>query len=304
MQNIASVPRVISLYLDHLARRLASDDYSRDALSNTKRELERFAVAHPFAVSECRQHNLTAWIEVNPQWESAHTKKRVIAGIVACFRWAAEEELIDRCPYRRVKVVSNLPYVARRPADHKEYVALMRHGSRALRRALFFLRRIGARTCEMRGLLWTDCILDGPAPHVCLYKHKTHRKTGKPRKIGLDVATANWLRAMRRRAASAWVFTNCNGDPWKRCTFCVNLRGVAKRAGLDETAASRVTAYCLRHTYVVDGIEGGLTTRQIADQVGHETTDMIDRIYGSHTRQREEHLAKVAEAALRARKRA
>src|SRR5207253_2100056 len=37
----------------------------------------------------------------------------------------------------------------RRPADPAEYVALMRFGSRPLRRALFLMRRVGIRTKEL-----------------------------------------------------------------------------------------------------------------------------------------------------------
>lgn len=293
-----TVDFIVRQYLDHLHRRLDAGDYSHDALSNIDRELTSFAAAHPLAVGDCRQHDLTAWLECNPSWESAHTKKRIVAGLIACFRWALEEELIDRCPYRRVKAVSNLPYEARRPADPAEYVALMRAGSRALRRALFFLRRTGARTCEMRELRWGDCFLDGDCPHICLTKHKT-MKGGKVRKIGLDAGTAAFLRAMKRTAMGEVVFLNCEGGPWSRRVFARHLRRLAQRIGLDERVERRITAYSLRHSYTVDAIEGGMSTRAIADQLGHESTDMIDHIYGSHTRQRQEHLANVAKNVLR-----
>lgn len=297
----AFVPEIVEQYLSHLRGRVDIGDYSSDALANIDRELRHFAADHPYHVSECKQNDLTRWLEQNPQWASAHTKKRIIAEVVGCFRWAAEEELIGRCPYRRVKSVSNIPYVPRRPADHAEYVLLMRKGSRPLRRALFFLRRIGARTCEMREAVWDDCRLDGESMHICLYRHKTARKTGKCRKIGLDKATAQFLRNLRRQSVSDHVFVNCDGNAWSRRSFAQHFRRCAERLGLNAGVGRRLSAYCFRHAYVVDGIEAGVSTRCLADQLGHQTTEMIDRVYGSHTRDREEHLAKVAEDVLRKR---
>lgn len=294
-----SVAEVVAAFLDHLQRRHDAGDYSADALANARRELERFAAAHDRPVRDCAQADLTRWLAANPQWVSAHTKSNVCTILVACFAWAADEEagaLIDRCPYKRPKILKGLPYEPRRPADHHEYVMLMRKGSRELRRALFFLRRTGARTKEMRELRWENVILDGDTPHIRLEQHKTRRKTGTCRKIGLDPATAAWFRAIRRSALDSvgLVFLNTRGGGWDRHTFARHLRRTAQRIGLDAGVERRVSAYCLRHTYACDGIEAGATTREIADQLGHTSEAMVSKVYGCHTRDREKHLSRVA----------
>lgn len=295
-----TVPSIIDLYLESLLVRHVAGEYAKDALSNARRELRRFADSFAIAITDCRQHDLTRWLSINPQWKSSCTKKRVASTILACFRWAEEEELVPKCQYHWPKSLKGLPDKVRRPADPFEYVALMRGGSRELRRALFFLRRTGCRTCEMRELCWQDVHDD----HISLEKHKTRRKTGRARKYGLDRSTANFLRALRRNRQGHpedHVFLNCEGGKWDRHTFARHLRRWAKRIGLDEGVETRVSAYCLRHTYAVDAIEAGVTSRQIADQQGHERTGMIDTVYGSHTRQRTAHLNSVAEDILRKR---
>lgn len=302
---IRIVQSVIDLYVENLHGRHRAADYSCDALDSALRELHRFSKEFGHQeLSVCRQHDLTRWFGLNPQWRAVSMKKKVASIIIGCFKWAHEEELIDRQPYRFPKALKGQPDKVRRPAEPWEYVTLMRFGSRPLRRALFMLRRTGIRTKEMRELVWPEVDL-GESPHISLERHKTRRSTGKAKTIGLDTATANFLRALKRnqRGKSDRVFTNAEGTPWDCHTFAQHLRRYAERLGIDDGVDERVSAYCFRHTYVVDGIEAGLTTRAIADQVGHASTAIIDKFYGSHTRARVPHLDNVATEILTKRKR-
>ncbi len=304
-----TVLEVVTSYLAALKSRVDASDYAADGYANICAVLSKFATAHPIPASECRQKDLQKWLAANPQWKKPKTRKNVIGAVIGCFKWAADEEggdLLHSCPYKIPKSLRGLPYEPRRPALHSEYVTLMRHGSKPLRRALFFLRRSGARTKEMRELDWSQIVLDGGPPHIIKNRHKTRRTSGKPRKIGLDASTANWFRAMKRNAgnpATGFVFVNCDGGPWDRHTFAQHFRRYARALGLDNGVEELVSAYCLRHTYTVDGIEANISSRRIADQLGHAKTDMIDAVYGRHTRDREKHLADVAGDVLAKRKR-
>lgn len=165
-ETCSHVRNVIDLYSENLYARNRADDYSDDSLDGALRALRRFAgdFGHLELVS-CRQHDLTRFFGLNPKWKASGTKKRVASTILAGFRWAAEEQLIDRCPYTWPKILKGLADKVRRPADPKEYVELMRFGSRPLRRALFFLRRTGVRPKEMRDLVWPEVDL-GTSPHI------------------------------------------------------------------------------------------------------------------------------------------
>jgi DNA-binding XRE family transcriptional regulator len=52
---------------------------------------------------------------------------------------------------------------------------------------------------------------------------------------------------------------------------------------------------------VVQCILAGMSTRRIADQIGHQTTAMIDKIYGATTRENLANLGKIANEAVRSR---
>jgi integrase len=313
-----TVKEVVALYLKSLSARVAADDYSAHGFANDSRDLALFAARFGSqTIDQCKQHDLSSWLEENPQWKSVDTKRRIVSSITACFNWAFFEELVSRSPYRRPRTLRGKTGKVRRPATHEEYVTLMRKADRPLRRALYMLRKTGMRTCEVRDLTWDEVYLDGPSPHLSIVRHKTFRQTGKPRKIGLDPSTARFLRNLKRQYARHCncdcptcqaslcpnVFTNHRGTAWSRHSLGRHLRRTAARIGLDEGVADRVTAYCLRHFFTVNAIEAGVPTRSIADQLGHAKTTTIDTVYGSHTRLRVEHLSNVAEEINRKRNR-
>jgi integrase len=297
-----TVGRVIDLYVANLEQRLRDDDISSDMVTHSVYDLLLFKAAYGHqTISQCKQFDLSGFIRDRPALKSAYSKARVSSIVVCSFNWAKEQGLIENVPYHRVKNLG--PKKPRRPCTAQEYCALMRNGNRAIRRLLFFLRRTGCRTCEARLLTWADVRLDGDEPGVILERHKTSKKTGKARMFGLDAGTAAFLRNLRRQAPPlmAHVFLNTSGKPWSRRAISLHIRRMARRIGLDEGVAHRVSAYCLRHFYISQAIQAGMTTRQIADQVGHETTAVIDKIYGASSRANAAHLGRVANEATRAR---
>ena len=287
-----TVQQVIDAYLRHLRARAAADDYSADGLDNAQRDLERFAERHGArAVADCRRNDLSEWLLANPQWLSNHTKRRVLAVLVACFAWAAEESgLIPASPYRKPKSL-RLPVRPRREGSPKEYVSLMRHGSRPLRRMLYFLHRSGCRPCEAREADFADVHFDVGVMQI--WRHKTHRLTGEPRLIGLDRGVLRFLRNLRRRQGDGKVFRNARGKPWDRHTFARNLRRTAERIGLDQGVEKRVSAYCFRHTVVGEMVDLKFGERQIADAAGHANTRLVS--WYSHNREKSESLRRVAD---------
>jgi len=239
--------------------------------------------------------------------------------VLACFAWAADPEegaMIARCPFKRIKWVSTIPYEPRRPASTDEYLALVRHSSLALRQGLLCIYRTGCRPCEMRELIWPWVQLDAASPHLELIVHKTVKKTGKPKLIGLDDVMQRFLRDLQkkrtwtdtrpcrcsltkiRHTVGDHVFLNCDGTAWSRRAFAQNIRRCAERAGLDVKAIEKkVSAGCLRTTFACDLIEAGISNRKVADALGHTTTWMVDHVYGAATRHKAAHLEDIAKQA-------
>jgi integrase len=292
-----SVRDVVALYLDHLRSRLAAGDYSADHFDGVERELTRFASRYGNQLlADCRRHDLTAWLDAHPEWKSPWTRKRIAETICRPFRWAVGEELIAANPYRVPQLRRGKQ---RRPATDYEYIALMRGGSRELRRALFFMRRTGARTKEVRELCWSQIDFDRSV--IVMETHKTDRQQTdpRPRIIGLDPATLRFLRNLQRTATTDRVFVNCDGGNWDRHTFARHMNRWATRLGLDPVRC-RLSPYCFRHSYGCNAIEAGVGEKQLADQLGHTTTRMVS--YYAQTAGKVSYLRAVAEQAVRRRR--
>ncbi len=280
--------QVVRKYLRHIADRLERNDLTEQVAANYLRDLEDYTKQFgKVQVEKLRQHDLTEFLGAHPSWKAVNTKRSRIASVLACFRWAREEELIPVCPYASPRALRGQIAETRRPATKEEFDTLMEFGSRPIRWALLFLFRTGCRTCEMRELTWDGVHLDGPqAAHLYLTKHKTFRRTGQPRIVGLDPLTVRLLRAIRRTSKNDHVFVNCDGFPWRKDSWCHHFRRLARRIGLDDGVVNRVSAYCLRHTYACDAIEAGFTSDQVGRALGHSSPDMVNKVYAKHVGQR------------------
>lgn len=277
---------VVTAYLAHLAARVLLDDYDAQALAVIKSDLARF---EPFVTGH--RSDLDRFFLANPQIKARGTRYRIVREIVACWNWAVDEALTDSQPYRRPRGLACGKSPPRREAENAEYIAMMRGGGRELRRALYFLRHTGCRPKEMRTLRWAS--IHWSQRLIVLAKHKTQRRTGKPREVGIDARLLRLLRNLFRQAKDkeGLVF-----GPWHgRCSFFQLVRRTRRRLGLGD-----VTAAMFRNTWTGRAYEAELSERDIADQLGHTTTALVHH-YG-HQRDKQTRLPAIADRVMRRRK--
>jgi integrase len=312
MAIVRTVQDVIDKYLQHMQTRFSAGDIGSLTMGKATGYLTEFGrMFGKQKLATAKRNDLTEFVAAHPKWESGWTKNDAIGQVVSCFKWAADEELIDRLVYRRPRT----KYITRPrlPMSETEYtnlhVAAMAHGKRSgrrrrvhknpsgrsLRRCLYFLRRTGCRTCELREMRWRD--VDWEAGVVRLSQHKTAR-TGFDRIIGMDPATIRFLRNIYRQRSSPpddqHVFLNARGKPLTRGSFARVLRAFARKAGVRE----EVSAYSIRHLFTVTAIENGIGERQVADQLGHTSTRFV-AWYGRQTRANGNYLSNVVGQILR-----
>jgi integrase len=294
-----TVQSVVDLFIEEKRLQSQSGSLSPDALKSLTHYLNAFtATFGQQSIEACRQQDLTRWLLAHDTW-GAYGKNDGVKFVLAAFRWAAGEgNLIAKCPYVRPRNMPKLePRSPIRPEEYRMIMALARacngKGKRkrpsrhAFRKAMFFLGQTGARPCEMRASLWTD--LDLEAGLVILSEHKTAHSTGTDRIIPLSPKLLRLLRWMyrHRRPGQEFIFLNSRHRPWQK-DFCKTFRKYADLAGI----RPEISAYSLRHGFIVQGLERGVGERQLADVVGHQTTRLISW-YGRGTRRNADHLRKV-----------
>jgi site-specific recombinase XerD len=84
-------------------------------------------------------------------------------------------------------------------------------------------------------------------------------------------------------------FCNSRGKPWTRNAIRCRFRNL--RAKLPQLKG--VVSYTYRHSFVTDALENGVGVAQVAELLGHTSTDMVMQHY-QHLRETREHLKQVA----------
>jgi integrase len=131
-------------------------------------------------LSECKPLDLLAWFKAHPSWKSPWTVKRINNTVQRAFNWCWRMGLITGNPFRAVTQESG---DIRRAMTEQEFRLLLKNSGPLFRRFLLTLRWTGARPIEIRTLRWCDVNLEKGI--ILLKKHKTFRKTRRPRIIPL-----------------------------------------------------------------------------------------------------------------------
>lgn len=144
---------------------------------------------------------------------------------------------------------------------------------------LVVLWNTGARPGEVRQL--TAEQVDWSAGVATLTRHKTARKTGKPRLIVFPPAAMEVLERQRERYGTGFLFRHCRGEPFSSVHLTVRVWCLSKKVG------ARLTAYGARHSWTCRALEAGVSDTQVAAVLGHTSTAMVHRHYahlGENTR--------------------
>lgn len=209
-------------------------------------------------------------------WTAPGTRQNVAKGILHLFNLGQRHGLIDR---------HNLgPLMAefeasdpRRPVTDQEFQRMLRYATDALfRRLILFIRESSSRPGEAEALEWTHvrweagcCILD---------RHKTRKKTRKPRVIPLSRVALQLLQLLHRQAGNpseGFVFLNSTGTRWSAQTLSKRMTSLRKRAGIPDDAY----LVGLRHSALTDWVEAGMPLKLAAEIAGHTSVSTTERNY-------------------------
>jgi integrase len=257
------VADVIERYL-----KLHQSQYSVEAFALRQNYLQLFAEAHGWRKvndRDCLPVHVEEWLAEHPPWKSDWTKEHIVAIILRPFNWAAKKRIIPANPFRGVEKTQGQP---RRPLTDVEFQMLLRHASvwkkkrmvgrfasgrkvcpsdrkkrlrpsaaARFRQVLVCLRFAGMRPGEVCRLEWPD--IDLEAGELVLRRHKTSKKTRKPRRVPIHPVVLKLLIFLRRlNQPGNHVFLNHRQKPWNRRTLGQRLRRSREAAGLPADAGA------------------------------------------------------------------
>lgn len=311
------VADVIEQYLAAKDQEHAAGFVGPRAVEKARRYCEAFCKDFgALSLDQCRRGDLKRFLTMHPEYRSPHTKHDAAGAVVTCFRWAADNDVIQICPYSKPRdLPTPQPREPITPAEVRAMLVHARtHGYRAARRAfrliLWFLWETGCRTCEARALTWEQYDDERGCFELA---GKTTRKTGRKRLLVLSRRAWRLVRWLRRAAVAAaqtpgmmaaevpaapalrgYVFVNGQGRQWTRYRLSEAFRANADAAGV----RAEVSAYCSRHGFTCARLEAGVGERQLADVLGHSSTRYV-AWYGRGVKSRVDYLRDAADGRKR-----
>lgn len=277
---------ICDLFLEYSQRHHTPDTYHwyRDYLQDF---CELFG---NLLVNDLKPLHVSKWLDTHPGWKGS--RRCAVIAVKRAFNWAESEGVIAVNPIRRVK---KPPPTFRndvlKPADKTEILAAIT--DECFRNFVFAMQETGARPSEVRRVTAEDVNLELGV--WVFFDHKTAQKTGRPRTIYLTPAMVDLSRQLMGKYADGPLFRG----PRSKRGFTRNgirCRFRALRAKLPHLKG--LIAYAYRHSFVTDALMNGVGVAEVAELLGHTSTDMVMRHY-SHLRERTDYLRQAAAKAVR-----
>jgi integrase len=212
--------------------------------------------------------DVTDWLDSKKRWGET-TRNRAVTVLTVALNWAVRMKVLRDNP---IKGIEKDPLLPRdrivRPEERRLILSAVK--DRAFKLVLFALGSTGARPSEIRRVTAAELrpygVWEFPPR-----KHKTGKKTRKPRVIYLTPPMRTLCERLAREHPAGPLFLNLRGRPWTANALRLRFTRLRKKF----PALAGVTAYCYRHTYTTDGLVAGVPLAQMQELLGHTSPAMM-----------------------------
>jgi integrase len=237
-----------------------------------------------------KRKQVLAWLKgsgYNPT-----SQNKALGALKRAFNWAVEEEHIPKNPIAHVRKPKPITRDRLLEPGERELI-LTSIKDEAFRRYVQALTLTGCRPGEASRVRPEEVNLELGV--WVLERHKTSRKTGKPRVIYLcPEALELTKRLMSDCPAGRPLFLNRRGRPWTRNAVRQRFRRLRKKF----PQLKGVVAYTYRGSFATDALEREVPDATVSALLGHSNTDTLHRYY-ARLSSRANHLKDAARKATR-----
>jgi integrase len=217
------------------------------------------------------------------------SQNKAIGAIKRAFNWAVEEEHIPKSPVAHVRKPRPLTRDRILEPGERELI-LASITDEAFRNYVTALLATGCRPGEIARVSKADCNVERGV--WVMVRHKTAKKTGKPRVVYLTPAMVALTRTLCERHPDGPIFRNRRGKPWSGTA----VRQRFQRLREKYPQLKGVIAYTLRSNYATVALESGIPDATVAELLGHSGTATLHRYYARLSRK----IDHLRDAAIRA----
>ena len=266
-EDTVSIATLCDLFLD-----FSEANHSSAAYANYKHFLQVFCNSYGrLSAGDIKPFHISRWIDGKKSWTGA--KRHAIITVKRLFSWAEQQGLIQSNPLRLLKVPRGKRRERVLTAEEKKLI-LESVRDQAFRNFLNALIGTGCRPSEVANV--TASNVDLALGIWVLPNHKTAKKTGKPRVIYLSPDMADLTRRQIEQYPNGLLFPNTRGKAFTRNAWRCRFRRLREKLPI----LKGVVCYSLRHTYATDALVKGVGVAQLAELMGHTSTEMVSRVYG------------------------
>lgn len=279
-----TVAAVCDLFLDASERQHKPETYEWH-----RHYLQSFCSRHgKLVTADVRPFHVANWLDAHPTWKAS--RRHATAVVKRAFAWAEAQGYIDASPVRGVKKPPGGKRTRVLSADERAQI-LAAVPDEPFRRFVVALQETGCRPGEVAKV--TAAQVDLALGVWVFDEHKTAHQTGKPRVVYLSPAALELSRLLVGRYKSGPLFRGRDGHAFTPNALRCRFRRLRERL----PGLKPFTAYAYRHTFTTDALTNGVGIAQVAELLGHASTDMVMRHY-QHLSQRVGHMRDAAAKAV------
>ena len=208
------------------------------------------------------------WLKRKKGWGET-TRNRAITCVKVAVNWFVKANNVPVNRLVNLKKPAMLPRERITTAAERRTV-LSAVKDQAFKLVLFALGATGARPSEVRRVTAAEYMPAG----LWVFpprKHKTGKKTRKPRVIYLTEPMKKLCEKLARERPTGPLFLNSRGKPWTCNALRCRFRQLRKKF----PELQGVTAYVYRHTFTTDGLAAGVPIAQMQELRGHQSPAMM-----------------------------
>jgi integrase len=217
------------------------------------------------------------------------TRRDAAGAIKRVYRWAHGTGKISRNPLFSFSVPEGVPRVVTVAHDAHELLVreMMKLSDDRTFAQYLIASKCGARPQQIREVTREHVLPDHTAWVFAADEHKTGKRTNRMLVVYLSPCLQTLTRILlsQSRSRSPHLFTNSDGEKWKKDTVAQRMRRLRKRFGLPDD----LIIYAYRHTMATEALLAGVPIATVSVLMGHTDTRMVAQRYG-HLDQHKQYL--------------
>ncbi|WP_020472430.1 tyrosine-type recombinase/integrase [Zavarzinella formosa] len=235
--------------------------------------LQNFCTAHGrIPAKDIKPLHVNRWLDKNPGWKAS--RRHAALSVKTAFSWADKQGVLSPSPLRTLTVAPNNPRTRVLTADEQAEIlgAIIDREFRQFVRAML---ATGCRPGEVARVTAANVNLE---LGVWVFEtHKTSKKTKKPRMVYLTAEMVELSRELMALHPEGPLFRG----PRKKTPFTRNgIRCRFRRLREKLPHLKHFVAYSTRHSFATQALVNGVGIAQVAELLGHTSTDMVSSTYG------------------------